>query len=121
MLGNMWKYVHIYKLLALGVFSLVVLSGFASKSKILRRAKMVQTKNFNLSSTTKLSFIPRPTIFQEWDKIVNDEACSQKMLFIEGYQGTGKSFLVQKYIEEQSKVRPTLYISLRNVILNKAN
>ena len=73
----------------------------------------------NLSIETQLGFIPRPKIFHEWDKIVNAEASSQQMLLIEGYQGTGKSFLVQKYIEEQSQVRPTLYISLRDINLEK--
>ena len=115
---TLWKYVSNYKLLALGASSLVGLIGFALKSKALRRAvvkrKMVKTKTMAIKGLTKLSFIPRPTIFQEWNKIVNDETCPKPMLLIEGYQGTGKSFLVQKYIEEVSKVRPTLYISLRD-------
>ena len=100
---------------------MAALAGFAMKSKTLRRVivqrHMVQAKNMKLSSNTKLTFIPRPTISKEWDEIVNDEACSQKILLIEGYQGTGKSFLVQKYVEEQSQVRPTLYISLRELNL----
>ena len=70
-----------------------------------------------LLSLTQLTIIPRPTIYKEWDEIVNAEACPQKMVLIEGYQGTGKSFLVQKYVEEQSQVRPTLYISLRELNL----
>ena len=121
---TVWKHVSTVKLLSVGIPSLVGLIGFGLKSKALRRAMvkrfMVQTKHFNLSDTTTLNFIPRPTIFQEWDKIVNYESSSQKMLLIEGYQGTGKSFLVQKFIEEQSKVRPTLYISLRDINLIEA-
>ena len=69
--------------------------------------------------TTRLSFIPRKTEVNECDKIVDDETCSQNILLIEGYQGTGKSYLIKKYIEEQSKVRPTLYISFRDVNLEK--
>ena len=118
---TLWQYGSSYKLIALGLSSVAALAGFAMKSKTLRRVivkrNLVQAKNMGLSSTTKLSFIPRPTIYKEWDEIVNDEASSQKMVLIEGYQGTGKSFLVQKYIEVQSQVRPTLYISLRELNL----
>ena len=115
---TLWKYVSNYKLLALGASSVVGLIGFALKSKSLRRAivkrNMVKTKTMDIKGLTNLSFIPRQTIFQVWDKIVNHETSPKPMLLIEGYQGTGKSFLVKKYIEEASKVRPTLYISLRD-------
>ena len=118
---TLWQYVSSYKLFALGLSSVAALAGFAIKSKTLRRVivkrNLVQAKNMELLNTTKLTFIPRPKIYKEWDEIVNDEACPQKMVLIEGYQGKGKSFLVQKYIEAQSQVRPTLYISLRELNL----
>ena len=120
---TLWKYVSNYNLIVLGISSVAGLVGFGLKSKALRRffvkRFLVQVKNMNLSTTTQLNFISRPKIFQEWDIIVNSEASPQQMMLIEGYQGTGKSFLVQKYVEEQSLVRPTLYITLRNVNLEE--
>ena len=108
----------------LSAFSTVAaLAGFVLKSAALRRMivkrNLVRTKDFNLKTTTHLNLIPRPTIFQAWNIIVNEEGCSQPIILIEGYQGTGKSFLIQWFIQEQSKVRPTQYISLREINLLK--
>ena len=75
---TLWHYDSCYKLIALGLSSVTALAGFAIKSKTLRRVivqrNLVQAKNMKLSRTTKLTFIPRPTIYKEWDKIVIDEA-----------------------------------------------
>lgn len=114
---TMLKYVCNYKLLAFGASSLVGLIGFGLKSKALRRAlvkrNLVKAKNMVFEG--KLSFIPRPKIFQEWSEIVNDEISPQPMLLIEGYQGIGKTILVKKFVEEVSKERPTIFISLRDL------
>lgn len=120
---TIWKYVSNYQLFAFAVSSFAALTTFIFKSKAFRRFMvkryLISNKNMSLSATTNLCFIPRPTIFKNWDKIVSNEASSQPIVLIEGYQGTGKSFLVQKYIEEQSKIRPTLYINLRDINLEE--
>ena len=112
----------------LSAFSTVAaLAGFVLKSAALRRMivkrNLVRTKDFNLKTTTHLNLIPRLTIFQAifqaWNIIANEEGCSQPIILIEGYQGIGKSFLIQWFIQEQSKVRPTQYISLREINLAK--
>ena len=97
----------------------IVLAGFILRSRTIRRIivkrNLIRTKQMNLKKITQFNVIARPSIFQTWNTIVNDEYCPQTMLLIEGYQGTGKSFLVQWFVQEQSKVRPTLYISLRDI------
>ena len=81
--------------------------------KVIVKRYIVKPKKFNLQKTTNLGYIKRQNIFKIWDETVDHEFAVKPFILIEGYQGTGKSFLAQKYIEEQSRKRPTLYISLR--------
>ena len=83
--------------------------------KVIVKRYIVKPKRFDLQMTTKLGIIKRPSIFKIWDERVDDEIGVKPFILVEGYQGTGKSFLAKKYIEEQSLKRPTLYISLREV------
>jgi hypothetical protein len=83
--------------------------------KVIVKRYIVQPKKFNLEDTTKLGLIKRPDIFKIWDKRVDEVLAVKPFILVEGYQGTGKSFLAKKYIEEQSLKRPTLYISLREI------
>ena len=127
MLADAWKNKETLwtndTLLALCASTMVGLIGFLLKSKALRRTlvmrNLVKTKHMKLKSMSFLTFIRRPSILQEWENMVNYDDSPQPMMLIEGYQGTGKTILVQKFVEEQSKVRPTVYISLRDFNLEK--
>ena len=109
-----WEYISKEKLLIGLCTSFVTLIGFSLKSTAFKRVsvkrKLVRSKDIRLR--TGLPFISRPGIFREWDQFINHGVGPQQMVLIEGYQGTGKTFLIQKYIEEQSRIRPTLYINL---------
>lgn len=99
--------------------SFTIFTAFLIKSKWVKKTivkrHILQPKNFNLQRNTALGFIPRNNIFSVWDKSVENEFNPQDFILVEGAQGTGKTHIVKKYVEEKSKTRPAIYISLRGI------
>ena len=121
-LADIWKHKQIlwnsfsnYKIIALTVPTLLFFLKSRWIRKVIVKRHMVKQKNINLSKKTNLKLILRDDVFQQWDELFESSTSPQQIVLMEGYQGTGKSFLSQMYLERQSKIRPTLYISLRDI------
>ena len=99
----------------------IAFAGFLFQSrwvkKLIVKRYLTKPKKFHFQMVTKLGYIKRSNVFRSWDKLVNDEEGVKPFILVEGYQGSGKSFLAKKYIAEHSKIRPAIYISLREVQL----
>lgn len=63
----------------------------------------------------KIEPIPRPKFKELLKKKFLDQTDDDefKIQLVEGYQGSGKSFFFMNLIIEESKRRPTLYVSAR--------
>ena len=103
-----------YKMIAFTLPTFLFVFKSRRLRKIMVKRHLVKQKNMNFSRKTNLTLILRPEIFQRWDKIFLSEKSPQQILLVEGYQGTGKTFFSKMYLEKQSRIRPTLYISLRD-------
>jgi len=114
-LADIWKHKKIlwdsfsnYKMIALAFPTIV----FVIKSRWLRKVMMkrnfVKQKSLNLPNFSKLDYI-------QWERMFQEEDSDHPIILVEGIQGTGKTILSRMYLEQESKIRPTLYISLRDI------
>ena len=123
---DLWKnketisnYLTMGRFLKIILPSLTLFAGFLIKSKwvkkIIVKRYVVSPKNFYLQTNSFLGYIQRSNILSIWDKEMEYDEGETPFILVEGHQGAGKSFLAQKYVEEKSKSRPAIYISLREI------
>jgi len=87
--------------------------------KFLVKRQLKKRKYFDYYYQTILPLAQRNDILKDWAKHVGAENLPKPILLVEGYQGTGKSFLSSLFLQAESEQRPTAYLSLRD--LNEDN